>query len=303
MPKVKSWINATRPRTLPLALSGILMGAGLAWFYGAFDYTVTIFAFITATLFQILSNFANDYGDSIKGTDNKYRLGPTRTVQSGEITKKEMEKGMMVVAGLILISGFLLTYKGTWHSSKSAFFLFIAFGFISLFAAYFYTAGKKSYGYSGFGDLFVFVFFGLLQVAGLFYLNAGFLPGKIFLPAITIGFFSAGVLNLNNMRDIANDRNSGKITIPVRIGKQNSRIYHLILVLGGWVLSAIFVVLVRKSLWQWVFLLSLPVFLVDLRRINRIKNEKMLDPFLKRLSLSTLLFTLLFCIGFIISAA
>ncbi len=269
---VKSWINAARPRTLPLAISGIFMGCGLAWFYGAFDYTVTILAIITATLIQIFSNFANDYGDSMKGTDNKYRLGPTRTVQSGEISKTEMERGMMAVGGLSLLSGFLLVYKGAWHTSKAVFFIFIALGFLSLVAAYYYTAGKKSYGYSGFGDLFVFVFFGLMPVAGSFYLNAGFLPGEIFLPAVTIGFFSTGVLNLNNMRDFVNDRNSGKITIPVRIGKQKSRIYHSIMVLGGWILSVAFIFMVRKSLWQWLFLLSLPVFLVDLKKIKHIEN-------------------------------
>ena len=297
----KSWIKAARPRTLPLALSGIIMGCGLAWFYNAIDAIVSILAIITATLIQVFSNFANDYGDSQRGTDNQFRLGPTRTMQSGEISKKEMETGMLIIGGLSFIFGILLVYLGTWHHSKTAFFSFIGFGILSLLAAYFYTAGKKSYGYIGLGDLFVFLFFGLLPVAGVFYLSTGFLITSIFLPAISIGFFSTGVLNLNNMRDIANDKNSGKITVPVRIGQKKSRIYHIVLILGGWVTALLYVASQQKSLWQWLFILVFPLFINDLRQIMQIKNDKELDSFLKRLALSTLTFTLLFCIGLIIS--
>ena len=302
MATVKSWINAARPRTLPLALSGIFMGCGLAWFYGAIDATVSLLAIVTATLIQVFSNFANDYGDSQRGTDNEFRLGPTRTVQSGEISKKEMETGMIGIGGLSFLIGIWLVYAGTWHHSKTAFFGFIILGILSLIAAYFYTAGKKSYGYIGLGDLFVFLFFGLLPVPGVFYLNAGFLPGDIFLPAVTIGLFSTGVLNLNNMRDIQNDRNSGKITIPVRIGARNARFYHLSMILGGWIFALVFTLKHFHSLRQLLFLIVLPVFMLDLWKIFHIQNEKELDPFLKRLAISTLAFTLLFCFGFIISA-
>jgi 1,4-dihydroxy-2-naphthoate octaprenyltransferase len=301
MATTKSWINAARPRTLPLALSGILMGCGLAWFYGAIDAIVSVLAIVTAILIQIFSNFANDYGDSQKGTDNQFRLGPIRTVQSGEISKKDMETGMIVIGGLSFLVGLWLVYAGTWHHSKGAFFIFIVLGILSLIAAYFYTAGKKSYGYIGLGDLFVFLFFGLLPVPGVFYLNAGFLPTSVFLPALTIGFFSTGVLNLNNTRDIENDRNSGKITIPVRMGARNSRIYHAFLVTGGWVIALIYTTMHFQSYWQLIYLVTLPLFVVDLVNVFRIQNDKELDPFLKKLALSTLAFTLLFCIGLLIS--
>lgn len=298
----KSWIKAARPRTLPLALSGIIMGCGLAWFYSAVQMVVSVLAIITATLIQVFSNFANDYGDSQRGTDNPFRLGPTRTMQSGEISKKEMETGMLIIGGLSFIFGIWLVYLGTWRHSKTAFFSFIGFGILSLLAAYFYTAGKKSYGYIGLGDLFVFLFFGLLPVPGVFYLNTNHLPVLIFLPAITIGLFSTGVLNLNNMRDIENDKNSGKITVPVRIGQQRSRIYHSIVILAGWICAVIFIVNQHKSIWQWLFTITLPVFVLDLAKIIRTENNRELDPFLKRLALSTLAFTLLFCAGLIISA-
>ena len=301
MATTKSWINAARPRTLPLALSGIFMGCGLAWFYGAIDAIVSVLAIVTATLIQVFSNFANDYGDSQRGTDNEFRLGPTRTVQSGEITQKEMKAGMIVVGGLSFLSGLWLVYAATRYYSKAAFFGFIGLGILSLIAAYFYTAGKKSYGYIGLGDLFVFLFFGLLPVAGVFYLNAGYLPAEIFLLAVTIGLFSTGVLNLNNMRDIVNDRNSGKITIPVCIGARKARFYHLAMLLAGWIFAFVFTLKHFHSFWQLLFVIALPVFVVDLIKIYHIQNDKELDPFLKRLALSTLAFTLLFCIGLIIS--
>ncbi|MFW6290040.1 MAG: 1,4-dihydroxy-2-naphthoate polyprenyltransferase [Mariniphaga sp.] len=302
MATTKSWINAARPRTLPLALSGIIMGCGLAWYYGAIDVWVSILAIITATFIQIFSNFANDYGDSQKGTDNRHRVGPVRTVQSGEISKKEMERGMLIVGSLSFISGILLVYQATWNASKATFFAFIGFGILSLLAAYYYTAGKKSYGYIGLGDLFVFLFFGLLPVTGVFYLNTGHLPGSVFLPAIGIGFFSTGVLNLNNMRDIVNDRQSGKITLPVRLGAKKSRYYHQALISGGWLTAVLFTLLQEQSAIQWLYLVTLPVFMHDMNKISRIQNDRELDPFLKRLALSTLAFTLLFITGLILSA-
>ena len=302
MATTRSWINAARPRTLPLALSGIIMGGGLAWYYRTMDIWVSILAIITATFIQIFSNFANDYGDSQKGTDNRHRVGPVRTVQSGEISKKEMEKGMLIIGSLSFLSGILLVYLATWNTSKTAFFTFIVLGILSLVAAYYYTAGKKSYGYIGLGDLFVFLFFGLLPVAGFFYLNAGYLRAIIFLPAVSIGLFSTGVLNLNNMRDIENDRRSRKITIPVRLGAKKSRYYHQALISGGWLAAVLFTLMQPQAAVQWLYLLVLPFYMNDLKKISRIQHDRELDPFLKRLALSTLAFTFLFIIGCIISA-
>ena len=155
MATLNSWVKAARPRTLPLALSGILAGCGLAWFYGAVSLPVSLLAVITATFIQIFSNFANDYGDYRKGTDNDRRIGPSRTVQSGVITPAEMKKGMLVVGGLSFCFGLCLLYVATWNRWRPAFFLFLGLGILSLIAAYFYTAGKRSYGYIGLGDVAV----------------------------------------------------------------------------------------------------------------------------------------------------
>ena len=297
----KSWIKAARLRTLPLALSGIVMGSALSAFYGAFNLTVFILAIVTATLIQVFSNFANDYGDFQKGTDNHQRLGPTRTMQGGEITPSEMKKGMIVVGGLSFILGVALVYAGTWAFCKIAFFGFIGLGILALLAAYFYTAGKKSYGYIGLGDLSVFLFFGLLPVIGVFFLHSNFFETTIVLPAISMGFFSAGVLNLNNMRDIQNDQQSGKITMAVKMGSRNSRIYHIAIIAWGWIAAIVFTLHQQDSVWQWLFLLALPLFLIDLIKIYNTKDDRLLDPFLKRLALGTLAFTLLFSLGLIFS--
>ncbi len=300
MASFKSWVKAARLRTLPLAMAGILMGAALSFLDGGFSFTVTILAIVTALFIQIFSNFANDYGDSQKGTDNQHRVGPKRTVQSGEITPKKMKFGMIVLILLSLASGIWLIAEGTKGLDLTTFLLFLALGIVALFAAYRYTAGSNPYGYAGFGDLAVFLFFGILPVAGTYFLNTHQITSEVFLPAISIGFFSTGVLNLNNMRDIENDRNSGKNTVVVRMGRVRSKIYHSGLILTGLVTSVLFVAMTGKSTVQWLFLLSFPLFLNDLIQISKITSPRQFDPFLKKLSLATLLFTVLFGLGIIL---
>lgn len=301
MATLKSWIKAARLRTLPLAMSGILMGAALAYFDGGGTARVTLLAVVTALFIQIFSNLANDYGDSQKGTDNQHRVGPQRTVQSGEITPEQMKFGMVILIMLSLIAGIWLIAEGTQGLDMTTFLMFLAFGIVALIAAYRYTAGSNPYGYAGLGDVAVFLFFGILPVAGTYFLNTHQLTAEIFLPAISIGLFSTGVLNLNNMRDIENDRNSGKYTVVVRMGSANSRVYHTSLIGIGWLTAILFAVFRFQSAYQALFLLALPLFIHDLIKINQIQEPRQLDPFLKKLSIATLLFTVLFGIGIVLS--
>lgn len=301
MASLKSWIKAARLRTLPLAMSGILMGATLSYFDSGFQTKVTVLAIVTALFIQIFSNFANDYGDSQKGTDNQHRVGPKRTVQSGEISPKQMKVGMVVLIVLSLATGIWLIAEGTKGLDLTIFLLFFAFGIVALIAAYRYTAGSNPYGYAGLGDVAVFLFFGILPVAGTYFLNTHQLNPEIFLPAISIGLFSTGVLNLNNMRDIENDRNSGKNTVVVRMGSAKSKYYHTSLIAIGWLTALVYVALRFQSVYQAIFLLTLPLFISDLIKINRIQEPRQLDPFLKKLSIATLLFTVLFGIGILIA--
>lgn len=300
MEKLHSWFVALRIRTLPLAISGVLMGIFLSEFYSFVDYTVSILAVITSVLLQILSNLANDYGDFIKGTDNESRIGPERMTQSGRISASGMKKAIIITAFLSLLSGMFLIKYGLKDilSISSLSFLFI--GLLAIAAAIKYTVGKKAFGYSGLGDLFVFIFFGLVSVIGTYYLNTKQINAYIFMPAAAIGLLSVAVLNLNNMRDILNDKNSGKITIAVRLGMKRAKIYHFVIIALAFILALLFTILQFESYLQFLFLLTLQLFIKDLSRIKKIKDAKDLDPFLRKQSINTFLFTLIFGLGLIV---
>ena len=299
MPAIKSWIKAIRLRTLPLALSSILMGSFLAIHENSYQWSVIILAVITTTLLQILSNLSNDYGDAVKGTDNKNRLGPVRTVQSGEISPKQMKIAMSIFVILTLISGIWLiveSFGDDWAKAAA----FLLFGVIAIVASIKYTVGNKSYGYSGFGDLFVFIFFGLLAVIGTYFLNTLSFSWLILLPACTLGFFSTAVLNLNNMRDIENDLNSGKKTVAVRIGYNSARKYQVLLITASFLATFLFVLFTYNSYWEFLFLTTFPLFIYNLIGVYKVKDQKKLDPYLKKTALSTLLFVIVFGIGLLI---
>lgn len=293
--QVKYWIHAFRLRTLPLALSSIAMGAFLAGFFHGLRWEISLLAALTTVFLQVLSNLANDYGDAQKGTDSHHRIGPERTVQSGKISPAQMRKAIWVLVGLSLISGIVLIFYGTRNLDLRFGLIFFILGISAIAASILYTVGKKAYGYSGLGDLFVFLFFGLLAVLGTFFLNTQILRWDIFLPAASLGFLSTGVLNLNNLRDIDNDRNSGKNTIAVRLGKKGARYYHLFLIFAGLFTALLFNLLNLRSMLSLLWLIPvLPLFIRDLFEIIQIEDLKLLDPFLKKLALKTLLFVLIY---------
>jgi 1,4-dihydroxy-2-naphthoate octaprenyltransferase len=292
---LKDWIQAFRLRTLALALSSIAMGAFLAAFFGGFKWQVSILAGVTTIFLQILSNLANDYGDAQKGTDSELRIGPERAVQSGKISKSAMRFAITLFACLSLISGIVLIYYGTRGLDIRVGLLFLVLGISAIAAAILYTVGKKSYGYSGLGDLFVFIFFGLLAVLGTFFLNTQILRWDIWLLAASLGFLSTGVLNLNNLRDIENDQNSGKITVAVRLGINGAKKYHLFLIVSALLAALLFNLINLRSYLSLLWLIPIiPLFVTDLIKIYKIDDLRLLDPFLKKLALKTLLFVMLF---------
>src|SRR5680860_1161523 len=221
------WMQAFRLRTLPLSISSAVIGSILAYADGKFVWPVFILTLTTTIFLQVLSNLANDFGDSVHGTDNSNRVGPERTVQSGKISKTEMKRLIVIFSILSFISGSLLIYFGLRNAKVGLIILFFMLGIASIAAAIKYTIGKKPYGYSGLGDLFVFIFFGLVGVCGTYFLFTNQFNMELLLPASSIGLLSAGVLNLNNMRDIANDATSGKKTMVVRIGSEKAKLYHV----------------------------------------------------------------------------
>ncbi len=299
MAKISSWIKAARLRTLPLATSSILMGSFLAIHDEKYKWVVIFLAILTTIFLQILSNMANDYGDSQKGTDNLNRVGPTRTVQSGEISKSQMKIGIVIIIISSLVSGILLLYYA-FEDDILKFMVFLIIGIGAIVAAVKYTVGKRAYGYSGYGDLFVFLFFGITGVIGTYFLNTNFFRFDVLLPASSIGFFSVGVLNLNNMRDIENDIKSGKRTVASRFGFNKAKLYQEFLIHAGGIATTIYVVLNFQSAWNLLYLLIMPLFLIDLLKINKINEKAQLDPYLKRLAISTLLFSILFGIGILV---
>ncbi|MEQ6119926.1 1,4-dihydroxy-2-naphthoate polyprenyltransferase [Reichenbachiella sp. MALMAid0571] len=297
---IKAWIEAFRLRTLPLSLSCILMGTFLASGDGFFRLDIFLLSTSTTILLQVLSNLANDYGDSIHGADSNHREGPARAVQTGAITKSQMKKAIILFSVLALITGCLLLFI-TFRDRLLYLLLFLAMGLLAIFAAINYTAGKKPYGYKGLGDLAVFIFFGLVGVGGVYFLQAGVYNFFILLPAASCGLFATGVLNVNNIRDIESDKLAGKISIPVRLGRERAIFYHWALLTIGYSASCLFVLLNYHSLWQWLFLITLPLFVLNARAVYTKKTAIEIDPYLKQLSIATLLFVISFGVGLLLA--
>jgi 1,4-dihydroxy-2-naphthoate octaprenyltransferase len=305
-----AWIEAFRLRTLPLALSAILLGSLLAAGAGTHRWVVTALAVLTTIFLQVLSNLANDYGDGVKGTDDD-RIGPARAVQSGVISPAVMRRGMFICAALALVSGvmlvlyaFLITPVGVETASGlqasadpwSGVVAFLILGGTALAAAVLYTVGRFAYGYYGLGDLFVFLFFGWTGVGGTWYLHTLQWDPWILLPASAVGLLSAGVLNLNNLRDRATDSRAGKHTLVVRIGEGNARIYHSLLLGGAVVLGVAYALHDWSGPWQLAFLLTVPLLAANIYAVWTLKAAQ-LDPQLRKLAFATLLFSLSFGAG------
>jgi len=296
---IKAWVSAFRLRTLPLALSSILMGAFLAAAYGHYKTSIFALSALTTIFLQILSNLANDYGDSVNGADHAERLGPKRAVQSGQISPTDMKKGIYFFVGLALVSGLSLLWVA-FKDNLSLFFTFLGLGILAIIAAITYTAGKKPYGYAGLGDISVLIFFGWLGVAGSFFLYAQSFYLTLLLPATSCGLFAVGVLNINNIRDIQSDAMAGKRSIPVRIGRDKAVIYHWLLLAIGFSCGIAYTLLNYASPYQWLFLITLPLFLINARAVKKFEDPQQIDPYLKQMAISTLQFVVTFGAGLLI---
>lgn len=293
MNSVGSWIKALRLRTLPLSLSGIVVGSVCAFNAGFWNTSVFLLALSTTVLFQILSNLANDLGDTLKGADNSERVGPMRSVQSGEISKKAMKRAILLLIILSMISAGALIYLGTQRLSANIMYSYVLLAASCVLAAITYTMGKHAYGYLGLGDLFVFLFFGIVSVLGVYPLFANTLDTHLIYPAITIGSMSTLVLNLNNMRDHENDEKVGKRTLVVKLGFQQAKMYHLSLVILAFASWGFHVYLQQK----WWYLITLIPFIVLFRHILfvfKTKEPRLLDSQLKIVALNTFLLAILF---------
>ena len=301
------WIKAARLRTLPLSISGIIMGSFIArWKLlqngETWDWTIFALALLVTLLYQVLSNYANDYGDGVKGTD-KNRIGEAeqRAVASGKISASQMRNAVILFAILSLVATFYLLYKAFFPNFINEFYTFIGLGVACILAAIGYTVGKKPYGYLGLGDIMVFIFFGLVSVCGSYFLFTKSFDWDILLPASAIGLLSAAVLNLNNMRDIENDEKSGKKTLALRLGFKNAMIYEMIILVLPPILVLMYMMInhLQEQGKYYAFIFFVTIFpLMSLRRkIMAVKEPKELDPFLKQVAMITFVMSILVAIG------
>ena len=293
---IKNYIKAARLRTLPLSVSGIIVGSFLAASQDFFNWNICILAILTTIGFQVLSNFANDYGDGIKGTDDN-REGEARMVSSGAITPKQMKSAMIITTFLTLIVALLLIYVSFGKENFGYSVLFFLLGIASIAAAIKYTVGKSAYGYSGLGDVFVFVFFGLLSVVGTYFLYTKQLDFTIFLPAFSVGLLSTAVLNLNNMRDRENDAKVGKNTLVVKIGAEFAKYYHYYLIIASFLFAFLYVAIHYHNPIQFLFVIAYLPIINHLFFVYKNTVASELDGELKKVALSTFLFAILFGLG------
>ena len=291
------WIEAARPRTLPLAISSILLGNFLAYAAGKFSFLTASLAILTTLFLQILSNFANDLGDSKNGVDNKNRKVALRTVQTGKISASEMKNAVIIAASLSFISGISLLYFALQYAKPQTIITFVVLGLLAILAAIAYTVGKRPYGYMGLGDLSVFLFFGWVGTFGTYYLQTEILNYYILIPASGCGFLSVAVLNLNNLRDIENDRKTGKNSIPVRIGKTFGFYYQKTIMLLGVCTFIIYLMYQGKpiQLSQNIIIMAGWYPLVQIiKQLNSKMTPAQIDPYLKKTALSTLFLIVIF---------
>ncbi|GAB3221815.1 1,4-dihydroxy-2-naphthoate polyprenyltransferase [Spirosoma arcticum] len=295
------WIAAARPRTLPLSLASIILGSLLALANVQFSWTIALLASLTTIFLQVLSNFANDYGDAVSGKDTDQRVGPRRAVATGDITKEAMLRGIVITAVLSLVSGVWLLIESFRDSGTSnippRFWIFLILGLLSIAAAVGYTNGKRPYGYAGFGDIAVLVFFGWVGVLGTYFLHTlSFVP-LLLLPATSVGLFATGVLNINNIRDIETDTMTGKRSIPARLGRSLAIRYHWGLLIAGMACALTYSFLNEASWVGYIYVLAFPLFVLNGRAVATHERPAELNARLGQLALSTLLFVVLFGVG------
>ena len=293
---MKVWIQAARLRTLPLAMSSIIFGSACAVHFDVFNPWIFILALTTTVCLQILSNFANDYGDALSGKDNEGRIGPSRAVSSGEISSSAMKNAMVIFAGFSFVLGLFLILLA-FSNDLLYLLVFLVLGLAAIAAAIKYTVGKNPYGYRGLGDLFVFLFFGLVGILGSYFLFSKQLDWVVVLPAISGGCLSVAVLNFNNMRDIENDTKTGKRTLAVMLGLQRAKQYQYILIIMGFFALIVFALLENFNLRQYLFLLLAPFFAQMIKSMIRNNNPVAFDPYLKKTALGTFGLSLLFLIA------
>ncbi len=293
--KFVSLFRSMRLRTLPLSLSGVMLGIFYAIGAGACGAGECIFLLLTAVSLQILSNLSNELGDFLSGTDGDDRNGPAYSLQSNQLSVNVMRKAILITAIISVFCGMAMIWFSFGTLLAVEPIALLCLGAAAVWAAVRYTLGKNPYGYRGFGDIFVFVFFGLVSVCGSYFVLAHELPPMLLLPAASVGFFSVGVLNVNNLRDMETDKET-RVTIPLKIGERPAKIYHCCLIAAGWICMIVYVFITHTSLWNYLFILALPLYIKQIAGVMT-RTGRELDKMLPLLVMSTMFFCILAGVG------
>ena len=296
MNKFRAAVASMRLRTLPLSTGGVLLGILLATADFRVNVWVAVLIVLTTVCLQILSNLSNELGDVLHGTDTADRKGPQYGLNGGVLTIGEMKVLIGLFVALCIVSGTamtLLSFGTLWDMTS---ILVLLMGAAAIMGAMKYTLGRNPYGYRGLGDIYVFLFFGLVAVLGGYFVACHTLFWRLLLPGAAIGCFSVSVLNVNNIRDMETDA-ANRVTVAIRLGEKRAKIYQTVLIVLGWLLMLAYCQLRMFSWWHYLFVLTLPLFVLHLRGLwNR--TGRTLDPMLPLLVISTFLFCLLAGIGF-----
>lgn len=296
---LKASIKSMRLRTLPLSLAGVILGVTLAADKTDVSPWTAALIFLTTVCLQILSNLSNELGDTLSGTDSADRQGPKYALGSGDMTIGDIKKLILMFIGLCVISGLAMIQVSFGSLFKTESICLEALGAAAIVGAMKYTLGKNPYGYRGLGDVFVFIFFGLVSVLGGYYVAARELPPLIMLlPASAIGCFSVGVLNVNNIRDMKTDA-VNRVTVAIKLGTKGARIYQTILVTLGWALILVFCAVYDFAPGHYIFIITLPLYIKHLQGVWT-RSERALDPMLPMLVISTFFLSILAGAGFLI---
>ena len=296
MNKFRATVASMRLRTLPLSTGGVILGILLATADFKVDVWVAVLIVLTTVCLQILSNLSNELGDVLHGTDTEDRQGPQYGLNSGVLTIGEMKVLIGIFVVLCIVSGTAMTLQsfGTLWDLTPILVLLLGAG--AIMGAMKYTLGRNPYGYRGLGDFYVFLFFGLVAVLGSYFVASHTLFWRLLLPGAAVGCFSVGVLNVNNIRDMETDA-ANRVTVAIRLGERKSKVYQTVLIVLGWIFMLAYCQLRMFSWWHYLFVLTLPLFILHLRGVWT-RSGKKLDPMLPLLVMSTFLFCLLAGIGF-----
>ena len=297
--KFSAAIHSMRLRTLPLSLAGVVLGVFLACAGHSVSPWVIILIMLTTVSLQILSNLSNELGDYLSGTDGGSREGPLYSLAEGKISVEDFKRLIVLFVFLCCFFGsaMILTAFGKLFCAKGL--ALVVLGACAVWAATHYTLGKRPYGYRGLGDISVFIFFGIVSVMGGYFVVAGTLDSwTVILPATTIGCFSVGVLNTNNIRDMESDADT-RVTIPLKIGERKAKIYQTALITIGWLAMFIFTAITFKSVWNLLYLLTLPLFIAHVAGVWRYHGSA-LDKYLPMLVISSFVFSILAGVGYLL---